>query len=126
MEPAQNNQIHYLFKSNVDSNWKTCALENTVRVFFFRFDGIDPLGFGDPLSDGRSGLLGPSSSIISWPSSSESFDVFKYDECNGDVLAVDVGGLTDGDALSVVCVDEPSGKMAKHNTVITLKCIDLY
>lgn len=100
--------FNYLFKSNVDSNWKTCALENTVRVFFFLFACIEPFKLGDPLSDGRSGLLGPSSSIISWPSSSESFEWFMYDEWFGEVFAADGGGLSDGDGFSVVFVDELS------------------
>lgn len=109
-------EFFYLFKSNVDSNWNTCAREKTVRVFFFRFDCIDPFAFGEPLSDGRSGLSGPSSSIISCPSSSESFDVFIYDEWScGECFAADVSGLTDGDAFSVVFVDELSIKLQTRN-----------
>lgn len=108
---------NYLFKSNVDSNWKTCAREKTVRVFFFRFDCMEPFAFGDPLSDGRSGLSGPSSSIISCPSSSESFDVFMYDEWSwGECFAADVSGLTDGEAFSVVFVDELSVKWQTNET----------
>lgn len=99
---------NYRLQSNVDSNWKTCARENTVRVFFFRLDCMDPFKPGDPLSDGRSGLSGPSSSIISCPSSSESLELFMYDECSGDDFVADGGGLSDGDGFSVVFVDELS------------------
>lgn len=115
-------RMFYLFKSNVDSNWKTCAREKTVRVFFFRFDCMEPFAFGDPLSDGRSGLSGPSSSMISWPSSSESFDVFMYDEWSwGECFAADVSGLTDGDAFSVVFVDELSVRWQTKREVQEMK-----
>lgn len=68
----------YLLQSNVDSSWKTCARENTVRVFFLRFDCIEPFMPGEPPSDGRSGLSSSaSSSMQSWPSSSDSLEVFR-------------------------------------------------
>lgn len=102
-------QTTYLFKSNVDSSWKTCALEKTVRVFFLRFVCIEPFKLGEPLSDGRSGLSGPSSSIISCPSSSDSLELFKYDdEWSGEDFDAGSGGLSDGDGFSVVLVDELS------------------
>lgn len=62
----------YRFRSNVDSNWKTCARENTVLVFFLRFVCIDPFGWGELLSEGLSPLSVISSSIISLSSSSDS------------------------------------------------------
>lgn len=96
--------LNYLFKSKVDSNWKTCAREKTVLVFFFLFVCIEPFGCGDELSDGRSGLSGPSSSIISCPSSSDSAPC-KYAGCGGGVFGTDEGGLRDGDGFSVVFVE---------------------
>lgn len=104
------NETH-LFKSNVDSSWKTCAREKTVLVFFLRFVCNEPFKLGEPLSDGRSGLSGPSSSIISCPSSSDSFELFKYDdEWRGEDFDAVGGGLSDGDGFSVVFVDELSEK----------------
>lgn len=100
----------YRFRSNVDSSWKTCARENTVRVFFLRLFCVDPFGWGELLSEGLSTLSDISSSIISFSSSSDSsFAVFIYDEWwTGDGFIIDVGGLADGDAFSVVFVDELS------------------
>lgn len=71
---------------------------------------IDPFGWGELLSEGLSALSDTSSSIISFSSSSDSsFVAFKYvDWCSGDGLTIDVGGLADGDAFSVVFVDELS------------------
>lgn len=99
----------YLFKSNVDSSWKTCARENTVLVFFFLFC-IDPLPPGEVLPSPRSGLQFPSSSIISPISSSESHSPpprCEYAGCGGGVFdGCDDGGLKDGDKLfSVLFVE---------------------
>lgn len=56
----------HFFISNVDSSWKTCALENTVRVFLLRllFDWLSP--------DRSKQSSSSSSSIDSLISSSES------------------------------------------------------
>lgn len=74
--------LSYLFKSNVDSSWKTWARENTVRVFFFRLPCIPPppplLPFpGDP---DRSPFVNEalSSSARSAFSSSESSSFSRY------------------------------------------------
>lgn len=63
-----NSSAIYLFISNVDSSWKTWALENTVRVFFFRLF----CELGDALSVFRPSVLSSSSSSMISCSSSDS------------------------------------------------------
>lgn len=74
----------YLFKSKVDSNWKTWAREKTVLVFFLRFPWIP---FSEPSlqPDGSNDAV--SSSPMSGFSSSDSSSCSRYVEWElGDLL----------------------------------------
>ena len=72
---------------------------------------MDPLGLGEELSEGPSGLQSSSSSMISWPSSSDSqssLSRFMKAGCGGGVLlldCVDGGGVNDGEGFSFVVVE---------------------
>lgn len=63
--PARSELLRYLFISKVDSSWKTCEREKTVRVFFLRLPRLE---LGSLFSSLSKSSLSSTSGSESWTS----------------------------------------------------------